>query len=46
LLSIFVSKGADIHAKNEAALRFTAYNGQLDVVKYLVEKGAGYSCWQ
>jgi ankyrin repeat protein len=31
---------ANIHANNDEALRYAAANGHLDVVKYLVEKGA------
>ena len=35
-----VSKGADIHAYHDSALRWAARNGHLEVVKYLVEHGA------
>ena len=31
---------ANIHAENEFALRWSAQNGHLEVVKYLAEKGA------
>jgi ankyrin repeat protein len=35
-----VEQGADIHARDNAALRWATLNGHLDVVKYLVEQGA------
>ena len=35
-----IENGADIHAKDDQALRLSAFNGHLDVVKYLVENGA------
>ncbi len=38
---ISLNLGADIHGKNEYALIWASMNGQLDVVKYLVENGAG-----
>jgi ankyrin repeat protein len=33
-----VEQGADIHADDDRALIWTANNGHLEVVKYLVEK--------
>ena len=35
-----VERGADIHAKHDAALVTSARNGHFDIVKYLVESGA------
>ncbi len=32
--------GADIHAQDNYALRLSAYNGHLSVIKYLIEMGA------
>lgn len=32
--------GADIHAKDDQALTWSAENGRLEIVKYLVENGA------
>ena len=36
----YIEKGADIHTRNDGALRGAAENGHLEVVKYLVENGA------
>ena len=33
-----IEKDANIHADNDYALRYSAKNGHLDVVKFLVEK--------
>ena len=33
-----VENGADIHACDDYVLKRSAYNGYLDIVKYLVEK--------
>ena len=35
-----VLKGADIHARNESAIKYAAANGHLEIVKYLIEQGA------
>ena len=35
-----VDNGANIHADDDEALRFSAYNGNLEIVKYLFEHGA------
>jgi ankyrin repeat protein len=35
-----VKRGADIHAWEDAALRWAAIKGHLEVIKYLVEQGA------
>ena len=35
-----IETGADIHAQDDSALRSSAINGHIDVVKYLVENGA------
>ncbi|WP_175888220.1 ankyrin repeat domain-containing protein [Burkholderia contaminans] len=35
-----IENGADIHAKDDYALRWASGNGHLDCVKYLVEQGA------
>ena len=35
-----VEEGADVHAGQEAALRYAAENGHLETVKWLVEAGA------
>jgi ankyrin repeat protein len=34
-----IEQGADIHADNDGALRYSARNGNLDTVKYLIENG-------
>ncbi len=39
-VSMMLSKGADIHAGDDWALRWASGNGRLEVVKYLVEHGA------
>ncbi len=39
-ISYLVENGADIHAKNDQALRWTSKDGRLDVVQYLVSVGA------
>ncbi len=39
-VSMMLSKGADIHARDDWALRLASFNGHLDVVKYLIEQGA------
>jgi ankyrin repeat protein len=40
IVEYLMEKGADVHAYNDAALRYSAVNGHLDVVKYLVKNGA------
>jgi hypothetical protein len=35
-----IKQGINIHAKNDEALRYSAYYGHIDVVKFLVENGA------
>lgn len=35
-----ISKGANIHANNEEALRYYSRFGDIETVKYLVSKGA------
>lgn len=40
IVEYLVSKGADIHAKNEEALRVSVAGGHFDVAQYLVSKGA------
>ena len=39
-VSLLLSKGADIHFRNDEALRLASRYGHLDVVKYLTENGA------
>ena len=39
-VSMMVSKGANILARNDVALRWASKNGHLEIVKYLVEQGA------
>ena len=39
-ISLMLSKGADVHAQNDSALRWASRNGHLEVVKYLTEIGA------
>ena len=39
-VSMMLSKGADIHAGDDGALRWASQNGHLEVVKYLIEHGA------
>ena len=36
----WVEKGANLHADDDYALRFSAGNGYLEIVKYLLEQGA------
>ena len=40
LVKSLVQSGANIHAQDNAALRWAAGKGHLDVVKHLVEQGA------
>ena len=40
LITFLISKGADIHAKNDYVLRYAASNGYLEIIKYLGEQGA------
>ncbi|MHA1353556.1 MAG: ankyrin repeat domain-containing protein, partial [Candidatus Heimdallarchaeota archaeon] len=40
VVKYLVEQGADIHAKDDYALRWSAAYGHIDVVKYLVEHGA------
>ena len=40
MVKYLVELGADIHAENEYALRWSAKHGHLEIVKYLVELGA------
>ena len=40
VVEFLVSKGADIHAHNDYALKWASENGHLSVVKFLVSKGA------
>ena len=39
VVKYLVENGADIHANNDHALRWSARFGHLEVVKYLIEKG-------
>ncbi|MFN4228179.1 MAG: ankyrin repeat domain-containing protein, partial [Candidatus Ratteibacteria bacterium] len=39
-LNFLIKKGADIHAKNDYALRLASKNGHLETVKFLIENGA------
>ena len=40
VVKYLVENKANIHAKNDYALRLASGNGHLEVVKYLVENGA------
>ncbi len=40
LIKKYLKKGANIHAREDYALRWSAINGHIEVVKYLVENGA------
>ena len=35
-----MNRGANIHAKNDATLRFASKNGHIDTVKLLLDRGA------
>jgi len=37
-----LDRGADIHARNDEALRSAAHNGYLEIVQLLLEMGANY----
>ena len=39
-IKLLISQGADIHAKNDYALRLSAEKGYLEIVQYLVNNGA------
>ena len=39
-VKLALEQGADIHAKDDSALRYAADSGHLEVVKFLFEKGA------
>ena len=38
--ALLLSRGADIHHKNDAALRFAAFYGRLEMVAFLLDNGA------
>ena len=38
-LKILLSQGADIHNDNDNALRWSAWKGHLEVVKFLIAQG-------
>ncbi len=40
VVKYLIGKGANIHAYEDAALRYATYKGRYDIVKYLVENGA------
>ena len=42
-MKFLVSRVANIHVKDNFALRWSAVNGHLEVVKFLVEQGANIS---
>ncbi len=44
-VSLMLSKGADIHARDDWALIDAIENGHLEVVRYLVENGANIHTW-
>ncbi len=52
VVKYLIEQGADIHADNNAALRYATYNGHLPVVRFLVENKADiydpvlrHACW-
>ena len=44
-VKLLVEAGADIHAKDDRALRLASNYGHLEVVKYLVGCGANIHAW-
>lgn len=34
-----LEKGANIHARSDYALKWSSYNGHIEIVKFLIEKG-------
>ena len=40
VVKYLVSKGANIHAENDCAIRWASQNGYLEVVQFLISKGA------
>jgi len=42
VVKFLVENGANIHAKNDHALKLAAANGHFEIVKYLIVKGANF----
>lgn len=40
LIKMFIDFGADVHYRDDSALRWAAYLGNLDIIKYLISQGA------
>ena len=45
VVKYLISQGADIHAEDDLALRWSVTNGHLKVVKYLVSQGINIHVW-
>ena len=45
IINSLIKNGANIHHKNDYALRFSSYNRNVDAVKFLIKKGADVHAW-
>lgn len=45
IINSLIKNGANIHHKNDYALRFSSYNRNVNAVKFLIEKGADVHAW-
>ena len=40
IMKYLIENGADVHARDDYAIRYSAKNGHIEVVKYLIDNGA------